>query len=401
MPRRLISLRIYYFTCFAAFGAYLPYFPRWLEARGIDGLRMAVIAALLPAMGVIGPPTFGVIADALGLRGALLRIACFGASLGFAIVAFAFATGHPLGFVGLLLAVLCFAFFRSPIVMMADVVTLEQTRATGTIYSRVRLWGSVGFLLAALAVGRLLDLGDPVALPLTIAVALFATLAAAWSLPTRSAIPAVPVIDHARALLKAPDYRVFLLTGLLIQGAHASYDLCFSLHLRDLGRPDLAGIAWAVGIVAEVTLMAFAGPLLERIAAPRLIACAALGGALRWTMIAGVRSPLLLLALSPLHAISFALWWITATHFTRHRAPKEALATAQGLFTAANAVGSVTGMLTWGVLYKRAGGGLTFSVAACVAGVAGALALWWARRAPRAGLSDVPGPFRNSIASPR
>src|SRR5262249_40872303 len=156
-----------------------------------------------------------------GLRGVLLRIACFGAFLGFAAVAASFACGHALGFAGLFLAVLCFAFFRSPIVMMADVVTLEQTRAAGTTYARIRLWGSVGFFIAALTVGRFVDLVDPVALPLTLSGALLGSLFAAWPLPTRSAIPHVPVAEHARALLRAEDYRLFLTTALLIQGAHS------------------------------------------------------------------------------------------------------------------------------------------------------------------------------------
>ena len=82
MPGRLLPLRVYYFASFAALGAYAPFFPRWLEARGVEGLSMGVVTGLLPAMGVLGPPAIGLVADALGLRGSILpRRLCRGVPL--------------------------------------------------------------------------------------------------------------------------------------------------------------------------------------------------------------------------------------------------------------------------------------------------------------------------------
>ena len=77
------ALPLYYLAVFGALGAYLPYFPVWLEARGIEGVGMGAVSALMPALGIVGPPLFGLVADALGLRGWLLRVACIGAALPF------------------------------------------------------------------------------------------------------------------------------------------------------------------------------------------------------------------------------------------------------------------------------------------------------------------------------
>jgi MFS transporter, PPP family, 3-phenylpropionic acid transporter len=378
---RLLPVSFYYFTSFAALGIYAPFFPRWLEGRGVEGLRMGAVAALLPAMGVLGPPLVGLAADALGLRGHVLRLACLGSAVSFALVGAAWASGRGLSYAELFAAVLVFAVFRSPMVMMADVVTMERAPAAGTTYGAVRLWGSVGFLLAALAAGRWLDPAAPAALPGAVAAALLVSLVAAWGLPTSSGAPRLPVAGEARALLGAADYRVFLLVSLLAQTAHASYDLCFTLHLLDLGAGGaLVGAAWAAGVVFEVALMAFSDRLLARSPAPRILALTLLGAAARWALIARVRSLPALLALQPLHAVSFALWWVASLRYVKDRAPARALATAQGLFMAATALGSVTGMLAWGPLYRRAGGGPTFGAAAIVAGVACALAVAWGRR---------------------
>ena len=93
MRGRLLPLSFYYFTIFGSLGVYAPFFPRWLEGRGVQGLRMGAVAALLPAMGVIGPPLVGLAADALGLRGQILRLASFGSAVAFATVAAAGAFG--------------------------------------------------------------------------------------------------------------------------------------------------------------------------------------------------------------------------------------------------------------------------------------------------------------------
>jgi PPP family 3-phenylpropionic acid transporter len=384
VPGRLLTLRLYYLASFASLGAYAPFFPRWLEARGVEGLAMGAIAGLAPAMGVLGPPAVGLLADALGLRGWLLRICCLGAMLSMGALAIAGSAGHALSLAGIFAAVLVYAIFRAPMIMLADVVALERAAAAGTTYGKLRLWGSIGFLAAAIAVGRSVDPRSPLALPATVAAGLAIALLGAWSLPAKPTEPRLPVAGEARALLFAPDFAVFLVFSLLAQAAHSSYDLCFSLHLRDLGAQDAwTGVAWAAGVVFEVALMAFAEPLLARFSAPSLLAFALAGAAVRWALLAAITSLPILFALQPLHALSFALWWIASLAYAKDRAPAHALATAQGLFSAAVAAGSVAGMLAWGALYRRSGGAFVFACSAAIALCAAISAFAWSRATSR------------------
>ncbi|APR84538.1 Putative 3-phenylpropionic acid transporter [Minicystis rosea] len=381
------SLRLYYFAVFAALGAYAPFFPRWLEARGIEGIAMGAVSALVPALGVLGPPAVGLLADALGLRGSLLRVACAGACLSLAGLGITSAAGASLSFGVVFAAVFFYAAFRSPMVMLADVVALEHAPAAGTTYGRIRLWGSMGFLAAVLVTGRILGARGPAVLPLTVSALLFIAFLSAWTLPQRPGTRRLPVVPEARALLASRDFSAFLAVSLLAQSAHVAYDLCFSLHLRDLGASsDLVGISWAVGVVFEVALMAFAERILARFAAPSLLAFAIFGATLRWALIARVGSITVLLVLQPLHAISFALWWVASLAYLKARAPAHALATAQGLFSASSAIGSVVGMLAWGALYRHSGGSTVFTVAALVGLVAVTIALVWSRAARRASI---------------
>jgi PPP family 3-phenylpropionic acid transporter len=378
VPAGLLSLRLYYFASFAALGAYLPYFPRWLEARGVEGIAMGIVAGLLPAMSVFGPPFVGLLADALGLRGSLLRIATGGACL--SLAALAAGAGRELPFAALFAAVLSYAVFRSPMVMLADVVAMERAKAAGTTYGEVRLWGSVGFLVAAFATGRLLDPGAAVPLPAVIAALLFVAFLSSIPLPARPVASRLPVAAEVRALLRAPSFAIFLAVSFTGTLAHSAYDLCFSLHLRDLGAASDTGLAWAAGVLAEVGLLGVADRLLARSTPPRLLALSLLGAAGRWALLATVRSVPLLLVLQPLHAVSFALGWVSSVAYVKARAPAHALAAAQGLFTAVVGAGSVVGMLAWGAIYRRAGGAAVFGAASAAALAGGAAATFWARK---------------------
>jgi PPP family 3-phenylpropionic acid transporter len=257
---------------------------------------------------------------------------------------------------------------------------MERAPAAGTSYGKLRLWGSVGFLAAAFLTGRVIDVTAPAALPAVIGAGFVLALLAAWALPAKPRADRVPVASEARALLAAPDFAGFLVAMVLAQLAHSAYDLCFSLHFGDLGASGgEIGAAWAAGVFFEVALMAFADPLLARFGAPPLVAVAILGAAGRWLLIAMIRSRPVLLVLQPLHAVSFSLWWIASLAYIKDRAPARALATAQGVFSAAVAAGSVTGMLAWGALYHRAGGAAVFTGAAAVALAGGLVAVAWAR----------------------
>ncbi len=202
---RLDTLRVYYLASFAALGTQAPYFPRWLEAHGVEGLSMGLVAGLVPAMGVLGPPSVGLLADALGVRGSLLRVACFGAYLSMGALALGAALGR-LSFGAIFALVLLFGAFRSPMVVLADVIALERARAAGTDYGKLRLWGSVGFLAAVLVVGWAVDPRAGAALPATVAGLLLVAFFAASRLPGSPAVRRPP----GRARRPCPGLRAGL-----------------------------------------------------------------------------------------------------------------------------------------------------------------------------------------------
>jgi PPP family 3-phenylpropionic acid transporter len=360
-------LRLHYFVAFAAIGAYIPFFPTWLGARGIQGLSMSALTALNPILGIVSPVVFGVIADRFGLRGSLLRVAALGALVPLvAMTALGVFDGGP-SYGVLFVLVALFAFFRSPLVTVADVTALEEAGS----YARTRRFGSLGFTVMAVAVGFLVDVTSPWELPAVITMALAATSLIARRIHERPPGPPVAIGREASRLLRSADFALLLGGVFLWCFAHTSYDLCFSLHLRDLGGSSRdVGVAWAVGVVAEILLMTYAPALFARRATVWLLATGVAATAIRFTLIGSIGALPALLALQPLHGLTFGLTWISGLELVKHRAPEGVLATAQSSFAVAAALGSTCGMLVWGPLYASRGGALVFAVAGGVAALA-------------------------------
>jgi MFS transporter, PPP family, 3-phenylpropionic acid transporter len=342
---------------------------------------MGAISALLPLMTVLGPPGFGMLADALGLRGALLRWASLGCVLSFGAIYVCSQAGHTLGFTELVVCIFLFGFFRTPMGLLADVVALEQ----GGDYARTRLFGSLGFMLTAPLVGRFVDLRSASALPAVILGGLVAGHVATWFLPTRGSVPRQAPWSDVLTLLQRAEFRAFLLTVMLAQTAHVGYDVTLSMHLADLGMSgSQIGLAWAIGTGAEIVLMYFSAPLLRRYNSVHLLIVSLAVGTLRWILMACTRDPLWVLAYQPLHAISFAVRWLACMQIVREHSSEGGLGTLQGVHLAAFSSGSVLGTLLFGGMYKQLGGAQIYSlIAVCsaFAVLSSALLLFHHRRA--------------------
>lgn len=376
MKPAINALRAYYFAYFMMVGAYVPFLPGWLRANGIRGFEMGLIMALTYATSVVAPPIVGVLADALGLHRWLLRVACAGSVLCFGALALVVSAGPMPSFAFVFTVILVSAFFRPSLNMLADVAALEH----GHSYGRIRMWGSLGFIATAGTLGGLIDTTAPAPLIIVITLSLVIALGCTFLFPPSSKRPPAPVWAEASTLLRQPYFRWFLVASFLSQVAHIAYDLCLSLHVRDLGGSDaVAGGFWALGAVAEILLMAQAARFFARETPAYWFWISLAIGAARWVIFATVGSLVVLAVLQVLHAFTFGLRWVSSLEIVRTSAGPNTLATAQGAFLAANAVGGVTGLLLWGSLYESAGGTPVFAGAA-VFGAASAVTAYLAAR---------------------
>ena len=345
MPGRpAVRLAFFYGSVFAGIGIFLPFWPVWLaDARGLSAGEIGVILAAGFWPRVVISIAIGWAADRWGERKRPM-IALAAATL--ALVAlYTLAEGF---WALLVLSLLVGATYAS-IVPLGEALALQEAKAAGFGYGRVRLWGSITFIAASIGIGTALERSGAEVVLQGLVATLGLTLLACALLPdTRVPLRGEPPA-RLGALLRRPGFLAFLLASGLIHGSHAVYYGFATIHWRDAGHGEtLIGWLWALGVLAEILLFAWGGQVLARIGALRLLVLAGALTAVRWGVMALGTELWLLVPAQVLHAASFGAAYLAGMHHLRDGTPPEMHATAQGCFAAAVA-------LLFGVLTPAAG----------------------------------------------
>jgi PPP family 3-phenylpropionic acid transporter len=357
-PSPAARLRALYFLYYGNVGTYLPFFAVYLHGLGFSGKQIGVIQMLpsfplAPAVAI----AWATFADHRATPQRALRLATAWVALAVLLLPLA-RTPWQVGAVVVLMAL-----GDRAVVPLADSVTIDLCRERpGVSYARIRLFGSLGFIVLTLAVGRLLTVrgGRPADLlvPLAVVACVWGYALAARRLPDAPRHGGRPGAREMAALLS--DRRLWGLLGpaALHWAACAPYHVFFGVLVRDLRLPDdVTSAGMALGVVAEI-LVLLAFPRLERRLPPRaLLAAAFAGSALRWALLSRATHPIAVAGLQALHGLTFGLFWGTAMRALADVVPSRLRATGQAVFTGivfggANAVGYALS----GVGYDRLGG---------------------------------------------
>lgn len=375
-------MSLVFFFLFGAIGALNPFLPMFYRSMGLSGTEIAILMSIMPVLLFISQPLFGPLTDRSGHRGRMLSWLLLATGVGGLLV----AAGHS--FASLLPLVLLWSFFNGPLVPIADSVALGEIVATGISYPRLRLWGSVGFLLLTVALGRLYTFVD-----LRWAFAAYALCnAAAWYCARRlppEGIPSRPPVwrDLVR-LVRNPFLIALLLCCAVVQVSQAAHAAFFSIHLQSIGGSSgTAGLAWGLSALTEVPLFLVLGRVTRRTGPLPLLALSGVVFAVRWYLYSLATVPATLVWLQLLQAFSFAIFMPTAVVVVGELTPPELRTSGQSLLGLVNAgLATVLGTLGAGRIVDQAGTAGLYRVASYVAlaGGIGFLLLMLARR-PRGG----------------
>ena len=200
MPPRVPYWRLsaWYFFYFGFVGCFMPYFSLYLSSVGLDAWRISVVMAMMPLMRMLAPSFWGVIADRLGHKALLVRNVLAASTLLFS--GFLMTTN----FYAMVALMLLMSLFWSASLPLVEALTLGHLRLEAERYGQVRLWGSIGFVIAVQGVGVLLGwLPLTAVLWISLGFLLAAGLTAA-QIPESDVIPHSPESGPLRHSLRQP-----------------------------------------------------------------------------------------------------------------------------------------------------------------------------------------------------
>ncbi|MBT6180031.1 MAG: MFS transporter [Deltaproteobacteria bacterium] len=366
--KALKHVGLLYFLFLGSHGALLPFMPLFFESRGLTPTDISFLMAILPLSNLIIPPLWGILADSLGSRSRVLRfcLLMYSASV--------LALVPSLGFWGTLGVMFLFALFRSPVTALTDAVAHAQLGPAIERFGKVRLWGSIGFLVCTRLYGYLYD-----EIPEATAIGSVSLLilAAAFASRALDAEPASKppsrrdVFTQTKQYILSPHILILLLGVFIYYSAHSTFDAYFGLHMRSLGFSyDFIGTAWAIGVGTEVLLMTQAHRILKWVSPVRLLAVCGLLATTRWALLSELTGRTEILLSQPLHGVTFGMFYLSMVNQVQKHAPAEIRATVQSAALAFMSMGMIVGYLCGGYVYEALGGQMVFFCAMLVAAVA-------------------------------
>jgi MFS transporter, PPP family, 3-phenylpropionic acid transporter len=364
-------LSFFYGTTFGMLGSYLPFFPVWLKAVGIEASWIGIITAVPALTRFTVLPLVTAFAERRRTTRNAIVLTTFATALGLTVV----GTQHQA--LPLLLAFAVTCCLWTPTAPLTDAYALRGVVRYGLNYGPLRLWGSAAFVVGALLCGLFIDVIAPERLIWIIAAtAGLAALASLGLAPIDAAKASEPGHRGAGGLLRDGGFLAIIAASALVQGSHAAYYIFASIIWKQAGLDGLTiALLWSLGVVAEIVLFA----LSPRFTWPSavLVVIGALSAVSRW-IITAQQPPIAILAVVQLtHGLTFGLTQLGTMGLLIHHVPGHVMTRGQGYLAACSGIVASSTSILCGIVYARYGQGV-YDVMAAMAAI-GAVVMWLAR----------------------
>ena len=365
-------LSAFYFFYFAALGTLMPYWGLYLQSLGFDAFAIGSLMSILMATKIVAPNVWGWLGDHLGHRMVIVRLASLLSLLAF------LAMPGATGFVQIALIMTLYSFFWNASLPQFEAVTFNYLGKHVERYSRLRLWGSVGFIVTVVLVGRLVDSRGTVVVLTALLVVFAGIFLSSLLVKDRPGSSDQEEQPSIWIVLKTPRVMAFFAAVFLMQMSHGPYYAFYSIYLQDFGYSKSSiGVLWSIGVLAEVLLFVFMHRIMSRYSAALILLVSLVLASLRWLLIGWFPEVLSLLVLSQvLHAASFGSFHAAAIHLVhgyfrgRHQGRGQALYSSLSFGT-----GGALGTFASGILWEQWGAPFAYTMASAVA-LLGAWCVW-------------------------
>lgn len=369
----------FYFFYFAYIGTFAPFFSLYLQAQGHEAVAIGVLMSLPSVTRIIAPHLWGWLADrsARGLHVVRLTgvagLVCF---LG------VFAGS---GFALLFAVLFAMTFFWSAALPLMEAATLTHLGENTGGYGRIRLWGSVGFIVAVVGVGYALDAIAVAYLPWIILVTMVGMLGFCWRIPERRARHAATERGILQ-ILRRPEAIALIVAGALMSAAHGPYYTFYTLYLVEHGYTKaLTGWLWALGVFCEIGVFLWMHRLYRAYTARQILIASFALGVVRFLLIGwAIDSFALMLVAQVLHAATFGAYHAAAIGVVHRLFRGRHQARGQAIYGSLSfGLGGMLGGLASGYSWQHLGPAWSYTWAAGCA-LAGLALLWWKLHLPAA-----------------
>ena len=351
----------FYFSYYFFVGAFVPYWGLYLQSEHFSAADIGILMSLFQISRIFAPNFWGWLADHTGKRAQWIKLTSFLGLCGFMAVFWA----H--GFFWLFFVMAALSLFTSSTLPLAESLTLAHLATTNGHYSRIRMWGSLGFVVASVVLGFVIDASDIKSILWFLLLVQMTLFALSYTLPDPKLV--AHENDHFSIwqVIKHPNVIALLIGCSLMVTAHGVLYNFYSIYLSQHGySKGTIGLLWAVGVVCEIGIFMLMPKIMNRYSLKTILITSLALAVLRFSLIGAAIDHLWLLILAQsLHAATFGSFHaasvevITQFFKGRHQAKGQAIYNS-----VAYGIGGTIGGISGGYALQYLGGQQTFMLAA-------------------------------------
>ena len=339
----------------------MPYWGLYLQSEQFSAADIGILMSLFQISRIFAPNLWGWLADHTKQRVIWIKLTAFLGLFGFIAVFWA------QGFWWLFFVMASLSLFTSSTLPLSESLTLAHLATTNGHYSRIRMWGSFGFIFAAVILGFMIDAYGIKSLLWFLLAVQIILFALTFRLQEATIAPHAHDVFSIWQIIKQPAVIALLVGCSLMVTAHGVLYNFYSIYLAEHGySKGMIGLLWSVGVVCEIAIFMLMPKIMARFSLKNILLTSLALAVLRFCLIGvAVDNIVLLLIAQSLHAATFGSFHaasvevITQFFNGRHQAKGQAIYNS-----VAYGVGGSIGGLAGGYALQFLGGQTTFLLAA-------------------------------------
>lgn len=351
----------FYFIYYFFVGAFVPYWGLYLQAESFSAADIGILMSLFQISRIFAPNFWGWLADHTGTRARWIKLTAFLGLCGFMAVFWA----H--GFFWMFFVMAALSVFTSSTLPLAESLTLAHLATTNGHYSRIRMWGSLGFIVAAVVLGYLIDIAGIASLLWFLLAVQLLLLVLTYTLPEAQVAPHEHDHFSIWQVIRQPNVIALLVGCSLMVTAHGVLYNFYSIYLSEHGySKGTIGLLWSVGVICEIAIFMLMPKIMARFTLKRIMLVSLLLAVIRFSMIGMAIDQLWLIVLAQtLHAATFGSFHAASVEVVAQFFKGRHQAKGQAIYNSvAYGVGGTIGGVAGGYALQFLGGQLTFLLAA-------------------------------------
>jgi len=328
-----------------------------LQSKNFTAFQIGMLLSLFQMSRIFAPNFWGWLADHTNKRARWIRLASFIGCLGYVGIFWADS------FFLIFLVMMSMSLFTSSTIPLAESLTLSHLASTNVSYSNIRLWGSVGFIVASFFLGILIDRYSVSILVWALLFTQLVILFLSFSVPDKKFEYIGDTKRSIWKILKKPEVISLLIGCALMVSSHGLLYNFYSIFLKEQNySSSLIGILWSIGVVFEIFIFILMPKILSKFNLKEVLLISLFLAVIRFYLIGYYVDVLWVLILAQiLHAATFGSFHVASVELVSVHFNNEHHSRGQSIYNSITyGLGGTIGGLGGGLMIDQYGAASTF-----------------------------------------